>query len=94
MMPQRLGSAMEVCVFYSLNLFVYLSAGAGCLCVCVSGVAGVRSLLICPKKGDRDLKLLWHALLKQSSQTTNKRSRAVRLPPDDFFLAFFCGAIS
>lgn len=83
-----------MCVFYSLNLFVYLSAEAGCVCVCVSGVAGARSLLICPKKGDRDLKLLWHALLKQSSQTTNKRSRAVRLPPDDFFLAFFCGAIS
>lgn len=45
--------------------------------------------MIWPQKGDRDLELWWHALLKQSSLTTNKRSQTVSLPPDDFFLAFF-----
>ncbi len=45
--------------------------------------------MIWPQKGDRDLELWWHALLKQSSLTTNKHSQTVSLPPDDFFLAFF-----
>lgn len=71
-------------------MFVYLSAGAGCVCVCCYCffLGGGHSLLICPQKGDRDLELWWHALLKQSSLTANKRSQTVSLPPDDFFLAF------
>lgn len=45
--------------------------------------------MIWPQKGDRDLELQWHALLKQSSLTSNRRTLTVSLPPDDFFLASF-----
>lgn len=45
--------------------------------------------MIWPQKGDRDLELQWHALLKQSSLTSNRRTQTVSLPPDDLFLASF-----